>query len=193
MTDKVVEDVLEFWFSDRDESGAVMFRKAWFEKDPAFDRLIRERFEVPYRQAAGRSLDDWRGKPRSALALTLILDQFSRNMFRDDPAMYAADAYAVEIARDALESRQHDEFPLIQKWFFFMPLMHSEKLADQEMCLSLFQALPDSDIVTRGREAAQQHRDIVARFGRFPHRNKILDRTTTAEEAAFLLEPNSSF
>ncbi|MDA0368254.1 MAG: DUF924 domain-containing protein [Proteobacteria bacterium] len=193
MTDKVVEDVLEFWFSDRDESGEAIFRKAWFEKDPAFDRSIRERFEAPYRQAAARPLDDWRAKPRSALALTLILDQFSRNMFRDDPAMYAADDYAVEIARGAIERRQHDDFPLIQKWFFFMPLMHSEKLADQETCLSLFQALSDGDDVTRGREAAQQHRDIVARFGRFPHRNKILDRITTAEEAAFLLEPNSSF
>ena len=193
MADATAKDVIDFWFSDRDETGAFVFRKAWFEKDSAFDETIRQKFGSLYRSAATRALDGWRGAPRTALALVVVLDQFSRNMFRDDPAMYEADDYAVEVATGAIEQDHHLAFPLIQKWFFYMPLMHSENLAHQDACVRLFQELPDSETVARGREAAQQHRDIVARFGRFPHRNSILDRPTTEEEAAFLLEPNSSF
>lgn len=193
MADRSAKDVIDFWFSDRDETGAFVFRKAWFEKDPAFDETIRQKFGALYRSAAARTLDGWRGAPRKALALVVVLDQFSRNMFRDNPAMYEADEYAVEVATGAIEQDHHLAFPLIQKWFFYMPLMHSENLAHQDTCVRLFRELPDSEIVARGREAAQQHRDIVARFGRFPHRNTILGRPTTEEEAAFLLEPNSSF
>ncbi len=193
MANRAAEEVIDFWFSDRDETGAFVFRKEWFEKDPAFYAVISQKFGALYEKAAARDLDDWSANPRSALALILVLDQFSRNMFRGDPAMYAADEYAVEVATGAIDQDHHMVFPLLQRWFFFMPMMHSENLVHQDACVRLFEELPDGDVVARGREAAQQHRDIVARFGRFPRRNAILGRSTTDDEAAFLLEPNSSF
>lgn len=193
MTEATPQDVLDFWFSDRDDTGDVVFRKAWFEKNDAFDTAIRDGFEATYARAAARELEDWRDQPHTALALVVTLDQFSRNMFRDDPKMYAADWYATEIAKGSLAKGYDKVFGIVQGWFFYMPLMHSEHLADQEACVTLFEHLPQNETVQRGLESAEHHRDIVARFGRFPHRNGILGRESTAEEAAFLLEPNSSF
>lgn len=193
MTKAEAKDVLVFWFSDRDDAGEAVFRRAWFDKDDAFDATIRDRFGATYDKAAARQLEDWRDQPHAALALVLTLDQFSRNMFRDDPKMYAADGYAVEVAKGALAKGFDKEFGVVEGWFFYMPLMHSEQVADQEACVALFERLPQDEAVQRGLESAKQHRDIVARFGRFPHRNKILGRPSTPEEEAFLLEPNSSF
>ncbi|MCX8231094.1 MAG: DUF924 domain-containing protein [Alphaproteobacteria bacterium] len=193
MSEATPQEVLDFWFSDRDEGGEVVFRRAWFEKDDAFDTAIRDGFEMTYAKAAARELEAWREQPHTALALVVTLDQFSRNMFRDDPKMYAADAYAAEIAKESLAKGYDKVFGIVQGWFFYMPLMHSEHLADQEACVTLFEQLPQNETVQRGLESARLHRDIVARFGRFPHRNKIVDRESTTEEENFLLEPNSSF
>jgi uncharacterized protein (DUF924 family) len=190
MSEATPQEVLDFWFSDQDEGGEVVFRRAWFEKDDAFDTAIRDGFEMTYAKAAARELEAWREQPHTALALVVILDQFSRNMFRDDPKMYAADTYAAEIAKKSLAKGYDKVFCIVQGWFFYMPLMHSEH---QEDCVTLFQQLPQNETVQRGLESAQRHRDIVARFGRFPHRNKIVDRHSTTEEENFLLEPNSSF
>jgi len=185
--------VLDFWFSDRDDAGAPVFRKAWFEKNPEFDDTMRREFEPLHREAAARGCEDWRGSADSALALTVLLDQFSRNMFRDTPGMYACDDHAVEVARDALDKGFSDSMPVVMRWFFFMPFMHSERLEDQDTCVNLFEGLPESEPVQRGLESARRHHEIVARFGRFPHRNAILGRPSSAEELAFLKEPNSSF
>jgi uncharacterized protein (DUF924 family) len=193
MTDATPQEILDFWFSDRDESGEAIFRKAWFEKNEDFDKAIRDGFETTYTKAAARELEAWREQPHSALALVLTLDQFSRNMFRDDPKMYAADSYSTEVAKASLAKGYDKMFGMVQGWFFYMPLMHSEHLADQDACVALFEQLPQDETVQRGLESAVTHRDIVARFGRFPHRNEILSRESTPEEKAFLLEPNSSF
>ena len=193
MIEALPEEILDFWFSDRDEEGEVVFRRAWFEKDDAFDTAIRDGFEMTYSKAAAHELEAWRDQPHSALALVVTLDQFSRNMFRDDPKMYATDDYATTIAKESLAKGYDKVFGIVQNWFFYMPLMHSEHLADQEACVMLFQQLPQNETVQRGLDSARLHRDIVARFGRFPHRNKIVDRETTTEEENFLLEPNSSF
>jgi len=193
MTKVDPQDVLDFWFSDRDDAGEAVFRRAWFEKDANFDAAIRDRFSATYGQGAARQLEEWRAQPKAALALVVTLDQFSRNMFRDSPKMYAADGYAAEVTKDALAKGFDMEFGIVEGWFFYMPLMHSEALADQDACVALFEKLPQNETVQRGLDSARQHREIVARFGRFPHRNKILGRPSTPEEEAFLLEPNSSF
>lgn len=193
MSEATPQEVLDFWFSDRDDSGEIVFRRAWFDKNDDFDTAIRDGFGVTYEKAAARELDAWREQPHTALALVVTLDQLSRNMFRDEPKMYAADSYATEIAKESLAKGDDKVFGLVQSWFFYMPLMHSEHLADQEACVTLFEQLPQNETVQRGLESAKKHRDIVARFGRFPHRNVILGRESTAEEEAFLLEPDSSF
>lgn len=193
MSSQTPEDVLSFWFSDRDDDGNPVFRKAWFEKDPAFDETMRQRFGAVHEQAAARMLEAWREEPQPALALTVLLDQFSRNMFRDTPVMYACDDYAVEVAGGALARGFGDGMPEVQRWFFFMPFMHSERLADQQTCVRLFESLPDSEAVQQGLKSARRHCEIVERFGRFPHRNAILGRQTTADEEVFLKEPDSAF
>ena len=114
MSEATPQEVLDFWFSDRDEGGEVVFRRAWFEKDDAFDTAIRDGFEMTYAKAAARELEAWREQPHTALALVVILDQFSRNMFRDDPKMYAADAYAAEIAKESLAKGYDKVFCIVQ-------------------------------------------------------------------------------
>ncbi len=189
----VVEDVLSFWFSDVDDQGNPVFRSAWFEKNHAFDAAMRERFSPLHAAAEDRALEHWRATPDAALALTILLDQFSRNMFRDRPEMYACDDYAVEVANEALKRGYGEAMPVVKRWFFFMPYMHSERLADQDTCVRLFEGLPPGGAVDQGLKSARRHREIVERFGRFSHRNAILGRSSTPEELAFLEEPDSSF
>jgi uncharacterized protein (DUF924 family) len=118
MTEATPKDVLDFWFSDRDDAGDAIFRKAWFEKNAAFDAVIRDQFGATYDKAAARDLEDWREQPKTALALVVTLDQFSRNMFRDNPKMYAADGYATEVAKGSLAKGYDKEFGLVESWFF---------------------------------------------------------------------------
>lgn len=195
------EEVLAFWFGDLDEDGLASpaQQKRWFTKDPEFDREIEDRFGVVHVQLLEDFHRDWQRTPRGRLAAVIVLDQFSRNMYRDTPGMFVADPIALAMTNAALEAGEDTALRGDQRAFLYMPLMHAEDLAAQDRCVALFQAWHDaSDGRLRERLAlnlhfAILHRDIVARFGRFPHRNENLGRTSTPEELAFLQEPNSSF
>ena len=170
------QEVVAFW---RDAG-----RERWFTKDEAFDALCRERFLPTYEAAARGDLNDWELVPDGALAVVLLLDQFPRNMFRGTRRAYATDHGAVMAADRAVE-RGHDARvdPALRR-FFHLPFMHSESLRHQERSVALHEALGDPEVM----KWARHHHDIVARFGRFPHRNAILGRETTPEEARFLEE-----
>ena len=167
-------DVLAFW--------RAAGPKKWFAKNDAFDAEIRTRFLPTYEAAARGALSDWEQTPDGALALTIVLDQFPRNMFRGDARTFAADPLARAVADRAL-ARGHDQpFAPSERTFFYLPFEHSEDLADQERCVELNRVHGDAD----GLKWAELHADIIRRFGRFPHRNKVLGRATTPEEQAFL-------
>ncbi len=187
------EEVLAFWFGREGEEGYGGFREAWFSRNPDFDLEIRDRFEDVYEEAVAGGLEAWKGAAQSCLALIVVLDQFPRNMFRGDARMYAADHLALAAARHAVERAYDRELPPFQRMFVYLPFEHSEDLDDQRFSMELFRGLAgemgSDDLLVY----AAQHLKIVERFGRFPHRNEILGRRTTPEEAKFLEEPNSSF
>ena len=186
------EDVLDFWFGREGDEGYGEFCEAWFRKDAAFDEEIRDRFLGLHEEAASGAHDDWREDARGAVALVIVLDQFPRNMFRDDPRTYATDEKARETARYAVERALDRELRPLERWFLYLPFMHSESIEDQRLSLDLFRSLGrvgEADPVPY----AEGHKEIVERFGRFPHRNATLGRETTAEEAEFLRGPGSSF
>ncbi|HEY7662429.1 MAG TPA: DUF924 family protein [Xanthobacteraceae bacterium] len=167
-------DVLAFWRTAGPDQ--------WFEKDPDFDAEIATRFAGLYRAAVAGELDLWEDTPEGALALVIVLDQFPRNMFRGEPRMYDADARARAVAARAMARGFDRQIAPLERRFCYLPLMHSEDLADQERCLALAADYGDDEFA---RHAAN-HADIVRRFGRFPHRNAVLGRITSAEEQAFL-------
>ena len=170
------QEVVAFW---RDAG-----RERWFTKDEAFDALCRERFLPTYEAAARGDLNDWELVPDGALAVVLLLDQFPRNMFRGTRRAYATDPAAVLAAERAIERGFDRTVEPALRRFFYLPFMHSEELADQERSVALNEALGDADSI----KWARHHRDIIAKFGRFPHRNAILGRESTAEEQALLAE-----
>lgn len=180
-------EVLSFWFRGPEK------RKAWFEKDPAFDAEIRARFLPLYENAAAGALARWQASPGDCLALVVALDQFPRNMFRGSARAFAADPLALATAKHAI-ARGHDRAMLsVERQFLYLPLEHSESLADQERCLQLMREIavfPETADLPRW---AQAHLDIIRRFGRFPHRNAALGRDSTPAEVAFLKEPGSGF
>ena len=187
-----IDSVLEFWFGADPSAITDDTRKRWFMKDPAFDEAIREQFGAAWEQAVAGELSDWEQSPRGALAVLILLDQFSRNLWRGDPRTWAQDEQARGVMRRALERGFDRQLGFDERSFLYMPLMHSEVLADQEECVTRFEQLRDEggqDVV----KWAVAHRDIVARFGRFPHRNEVLGRRSTPEEESFLQEPGSSF
>ncbi|AHY46291.1 hypothetical protein RradSPS_1008 [Rubrobacter radiotolerans] len=186
-----VTEVLDFWFGERDAEGYGEFREEWFKKDDAFDREVRRRFADLHAEAASGELDEWSREPESCLALILVLDQFSRNMFRGDPRSFATDDKALDLAKYAVSEGHDRALPPFQRTFIYMPYMHSENLEDQESCIRLFESLGEG--FENNTRYAVAHRDIIARFGRFPHRNEVLGRETTPEEAEFLKQPGSSF
>jgi uncharacterized protein (DUF924 family) len=187
------DEVLDFWFGREGEPGYGEFRDAWFQKDAEFDREVQERFGTLYERAAAGELDGWRDDARSCLALVICLDQFPRNMFRGDGRTHATDAQAVDTASHALERALDRELPPFQRMFLYMPFMHSEDLEDQRRSVELFGRLAEKPGAPDVTSYAVGHMEIVERFGRFPHRNAILGRETTPEEAEFLRGPNSSF
>jgi len=154
----------------------------WFKKDTAFDDDIRGRFLETYEAAAAGQLADWELTAEGALALTIVLDQFPRNMFRGSARTFAADPLARAVAGRALARGFDIQTPMPGRQFFYLPFEHSEELADQERSVALFRATGDADLV----KWAEMHADIIRRFGRFPHRNTALGRDTTPEEQAFL-------
>ena len=182
-------EVLDFWFGL--EAGPS--RAQWFRKDAAFDAEIRARFGELHAAAARRELEAWRASPEPMLALVIVLDQFSRNLYRGDARAFAQDDHALDCARQALARRDDLGLLPVQRQFLYLPFEHSERLADQETGVELMRSL-DAFEETRGiSEWAVRHRDIVARFGRFPHRNAAVGRASTAEEAEFLRQPGSGF
>jgi uncharacterized protein (DUF924 family) len=165
--------VIAFW---KDAGPAL-----WFAKDAAFDRKFRERFLLDHEAAARGDLSSWQATPEGALALIILLDQFPRNAFRGTERMYATDASARRAASLALAAGYDRHFPLELRKFFVLPFAHSEEMADQERSVALARRLGAEDLAH-----AEHHRDIVRRFGRFPHRNQILGRPSTREETDYL-------
>lgn len=186
-------EILDFWFGGEGEEGYGEFREAWFTRDPQFDREVRDRFEDVYEEAAAGRLDHWKDEAQSCLALIIALDQFPRNMFRGDPKTYATDELAREAARHAVEHAYDRELPPHGRLFLYLPFEHSEDLEDQRRSVELFRGLAAETGSDDLLVYAVRHMEIVERFGRFPHRNAVLGRATTPEEAEFLGGPNSSF
>ena len=176
---------MHFWFEDIE-------REQWFKQDIAFDSLIRERFLQTYLVAKQGDYDDWGERGRSALALCIVLDQFPRNLFRVDPKSFATDAKVLGLARSVVErgfdvgSGMDDE----NRHFFYLPFMHSEAVDDQRLCVDLVETRMENEKVLK---FAREHLLVIERFGRFPHRNRILGRSSTAEELAYLAQDGSGF
>ncbi|MSO65309.1 MAG: DUF924 domain-containing protein [Alphaproteobacteria bacterium] len=187
------EQIIDFWFGPPGSLGRDQPRERWFKKDLAFDQAIRDRFAAASARAHAGELDAWLESADGCLALLILLDQFLRNMYRGTPRMYACDDKALAVARHVLERGYDRGVCAVRAWFYYMPFQHSEALADQERSVALFSALPPTGQQDRAGSSAQRHHEIVARFGRFPHRNAVLGRTSSADEVAFLREPNSAF
>lgn len=184
-------EVLDYWFGvSPDLAGR---RALWFGKDPATDAEIRRRFEVLHQAASAGSLDAWLGSPESALALVVVLDQFPRNMYRDTPAAFAADAKARACARRVLEQGGDRQLAPLQRLFLYLPFEHSEDLADQRLSVKLFADLDGEAGMGDVFDYALRHYCVIQRFGRFPHRNACLGRESSPEETAFLQLPGSRF
>jgi uncharacterized protein (DUF924 family) len=185
--------LLDFWFGPEGSPGRERPRVVWFDPRPGFDAALRRRFGRDSLRAAAGRYDHWQTAPDTCLALVLLLDQLPRNLHRGSPHAYASDAKARAVARLALKRGFDRCVAPVWRWFFYLPFMHGEALAEQDRGLALFAALPPCPGKRTAQAAARGHRDIVARFGRFPHRNRILGRANTAEEEDFLRQPGSSF
>jgi uncharacterized protein (DUF924 family) len=180
-------DVLHFWFAGDSNTE----RAVWFEKDASFDAAC-DRFADALRAARAGTLDHWAATPRGALALILLLDQFSRNLHRGAAEAYAADAEARALARAAVARGFDRKLGWVERMLLYLPFEHSEDLADQDESVRLFEtlwlALGDATV-----EYAHRHRDVIRRYGRFPHRNAVLGRESTPEELAYLAHPGAGF
>jgi uncharacterized protein (DUF924 family) len=176
------EDVLAFWFSDETIA-------KWFNGGAAFDALCRERFSHAIEAAKAGELDHWTATPEGALALVILLDQMTRNVYRGTPAAFSGDAAALAVAKAAIAQGFDAATPPGRRNFFYLPFQHSEILTYQDRGMELYA----TNDVEDGLMWMTRHRDVIARFGRFPHRNAILGRASTAEEEDFLQQPGSKF
>lgn len=199
--DPRIEEVLAFWFGRSASDAGVLASQGarWFARDADFDATIRERFAPLREEAVAARLDAWLAAPRGRLALILLVDQFSRNLFRGDARAFEHDPLARRWSLDGIRAGDDRALRAIERVFFYLPLEHSESLADQQRVVQLFANLRDeAPAALLGNFAgfldyAQRHHDVIARFGRFPHRNGTLGRESTADEVAFLAQPGSSF
>ena len=169
------DDILDFWYSPP-------MSEHWFTSTPVIDADIRERFAALWEQAAAGELDAWQVTPEGCLALCIVLDQFPLNMFRGEVRSFSTEQQAVAVSKQAVQRGFDTVLPLERRSFLYMPLMHSEHLADQDESVRLF----DAAGLDANAKFARHHRDIVQRFGRFPHRNAVLGRESTADEWAYL-------
>ncbi len=185
--------LVDFWFGVEGDPLRERHREIWFEKKEKFDASLRERFSADHELAVKGALDNWELSPAGALALLLLLDQIPRNIFRGSSRAYASDEKAREVADRAIRRGFDLEVPPAWRIFFYLPFVHSEDLADQRRALLLFAALPAGPERSKEPSPVERHALIIARFGRFPHRNAVLGRVSTADEVAFLTEPHSSF
>lgn len=189
------QEVLDFWFGPPGSEAASGPRREWFVKSDAFDDQIRQRFGAAIDQAIAGGLREWdREGPQGVLARLLVLDQFTRNAWRNTPQSFAGDTLALAAARQLVDSGAHEELPPLQRAFVYMPFEHAEDAYMQERAVELFTNLaaehPGFDEML---DYAHRHRGVIARFGRFPHRNEILGRASTPEEIEFLRQPGSRF
>jgi uncharacterized protein (DUF924 family) len=176
------QDILAFWFHADSQP-------LWFSQDPEFDRNIARQFSSIYQQATRAELWSWRQNAEGRLAEIILLDQFSRNLFRDSPLAFAQDSLALTLAQEAISLQLDQQLNPQQRAFLYMPFMHSESRLIHEFALKLFQRLGNPVNL----DFAKKHKFIIDRFGRYPHRNQVLGRESTAEELTFLTQPDSSF
>jgi uncharacterized protein (DUF924 family) len=196
-----IETVLGFWFGALDSDGLPppAFVKRWFEPPEGFDEEVREIFGSAVEDALAGKLDDWARQPRGRLALVLLLDQLTRNIYRDTERAFAGDAQALALALEAIDSGEQILHTPIERSFLYLPLMHAEDLAIQARCIQLYQELVSTsngavlELFRRNREFAVKHRESIERFGRFPSRNQVLGRETTAEEQEWLAKHPDGF
>jgi uncharacterized protein (DUF924 family) len=182
MTKGAISEVLDFWFDEASEPH-------WFEPSAAFDEVVRERLATLHTRAAAGELDDWWASPEGCVALCILLDQAPRQLFRGTGRAFATDEKALAIAEHALANGFDRQLPLAQRQFLYMPLMHSERLDCQLRCVELYEAPELRDKLVY----AEEHAEIIRRFGRFPHRNAALGRVSTAEEQAYLRDDTNHF
>ena len=195
-------EVLEFWFG-ADPARPFAHSERWFKKDPEFDEAIRQRFGELVLALERGALDAWRDGPETALAYILLADQFPRNLHRESPRAFALDGLALQCSLEGQGRGLDTALPPLWRVFFHMPMMHSEERVIQERALQSFTRLreaadgdSDPDLAKhlgKTLESAQRHHDIIQRFGRFPHRNQVLGRESSAEETGFLTQPGSRF
>jgi len=177
-----IHDILDFWFLPLSDPDHGKPREIWWRSTPDFDTETVGRFGAAIESAISGGLDAWKASPEGALALILLCDQFPRNCFRRTARAFCGDAKALEMARFSLARFYPVAFGLNQRLFFYMPFGHSEVLADQHLACALFDTIGGEENL----KSAAEHRDVVARFGRFPHRNEVLGRTSTADELVYL-------
>jgi uncharacterized protein (DUF924 family) len=195
------EDVLSFWFGPIAEDGSCSpaFVKRWWAKDEAFDREVTQRFGAAIAAAEAGRLASWRDTPRGLLALVILCDQMTRNSRRGSGAMYDADPLAQDLLRLAIQRGDPEQLRTMERYFLYMPLMHAESRELQQQGVERFDQLAATaepgarDAAAAAADYMRRHEVIVARFGRFPHRNELLGRTSTDEEREFLKQPGSSF
>ncbi len=176
------QDILSFWFEEIEPA-------RWWVKDAAFDQDIRERFLAVHTRATRCELFDWRTEPTGRLAELIVLDQFSRNIYRDTAAAFAHDSLALALAQEAVAQGIDQALPQRQRSFIYLPFMHSESVLIHRQAVALYTALGDATNL----EFELKHQAIITQFGRYPHRNALLGRTSTAAELAFLRQPDSGF
>jgi len=174
--------IINFWFEEIDSA-------MWWKKDDGFDALLVERFTELHTRARRCELFDWRKDPQGRLAEIIVLDQFSRNMFRDSALAFATDPLSLALAQEAIAVGANESLNSVEKSFLYMPFMHSESLAIHEVAVQLF----SEEGLESNLDFELKHKRIIEKFGRYPHRNKLLGRQSTAEEIEFLTKPGSSF
>ena len=196
--DQSIEEILDFWFGDPPEGDErPRGKELWFVKSAAVDRQISKKFGRLVDKAVAGELDDWASTPKGRLAVIILLDQFNRNIHRERPEAYRGDEAALQLCYDGLDDAMDKALTTEQRCFFYMPMMHAEDTDAQLACVDTFQELVDEvsgeakELCESFLKHAREHRDVVERFERFPHRNPILGRTSTPDESAFLQQSGS--
>jgi uncharacterized protein (DUF924 family) len=193
-----INKVLEFWFSD-DPDNPMKHARSWWEKNSAFDARIKAQFESLILGALKGELDSWKSDVDGVLAFILVTDQFPRNAYRNQPESFSLDAIALKATLESIDRKMDEQCGPIQRWFMYMPLEHSENLEHQNTCVQLFESMTQEveeafkPAIVQAYHFAKLHQQVIEKYGRFPHRNAILGRSSTEEELAFLKQPNSGF
>ncbi|MEM8512463.1 uncharacterized protein (DUF924 family) [Massilia sp. MP_M2] len=189
------QEVLDFWFLPASDPDHGKARPEWYRKDPAFDAVIRERFGAAITHAIAGGLREWDEQgARGVLARILVLDQFTRNVYRGAPESFAGDVLALSAARQMVDAGEHMALAPIERQFVYMPFEHAEDAGMQQLAVDQFTALAaDHEGFGEVLDYAHRHRGVIARFGRFPHRNPILGRASTPEELDYLSQPGAGF